>query len=96
MLITESEGDDKSGFLFHLQAWCSEYLSWGLNVLLCLHQSDVFDGSEGAAHYCKTLLEEKDLCNPAEADGDVEIMNSSGDVDKIMLCFELLDSEQGV
>ena len=57
------------------------------------HQSDVFDGSEGAAHYCKTLLEEKDLCNPAKTDGDVEIMNSSGDVDKIMLCFELLDSE---
>ena len=57
------------------------------------HQSDVFDGSEGAARYCKTLLAEKDLLNPAEMDGDIEIMNSSGDVDKIMLSYELLDSE---
>ena len=56
-------------------------------------QSEVFDGSEGAARYCRTLLQERNLLNPQTEEGDVEIMNSSGDVDKIMLSFELLDSE---
>ena len=44
MLIQESEEDDKSGFLFHLRSGVVISFLGFERVLLCLHQSDVFDG----------------------------------------------------
>ena len=44
MLIQESEEDDKSGFLFHLRSGVVISFLGFERVLLCLHQSVVFDG----------------------------------------------------
>jgi glutamate racemase len=52
----------------------------------------IYDGGNGTAREARRQLSVSGLINPASAPGSIEIQNSSGDPDKIMLCYQLLDA----
>lgn len=54
--------------------------------------SQIFDGGNGTAREARHRLVLQELLNPSCEPGDIEIQNSCGSGEKIMLCYQLLDS----
>lgn len=54
--------------------------------------SRIFDGGNGTAREARRRLALQNLLNPSDEPGDIEIQNSSGSAEKIILCYQLLDA----
>lgn len=52
----------------------------------------IYDGGNGTAREARRQLSVMGLINPSSEPGSIEIQNSSGSPEKIMLCYQLLDS----
>lgn len=52
----------------------------------------IYDGGNGTAREARRQLSVMGLMNPSSEPGSIEIQNSSGDPEKIMLCYRLLDA----
>lgn len=52
----------------------------------------IYDGGNGTARETRRQLSVMELANPSAEPGAIEIQNSSGDPEKIMLCYQLLDT----